>query len=1040
MFRALVNFSLANRLFVLVAAFLMTAYGLITLSQLPVDVFPDLNKPTVTINIEAGGLAPEEVEQLVVFPIETAMNGVSGVTRVRSVSGIGLGLVFVEFDWGSDIYRNRQLIAESLSGVEEQLPDGVKPVLGPISSIMGEVLLIAMTSDQISAMEVRELADWVVRPRLLAVPGVSQVIPLGGEVRQYRVAPDLTQMRMLGVTLDDITATVGAFGENAGGGFVDQNDREYLLRTVGRTTKLADLQELSVATRNGRPILLKQVARVSFAARPPRGAGGFMGAPAVIISVQKQPGIDTVNLTAQIETVLGELQRAMPSDVTVDQLLFRQADFIETSIDNLLKVLLEAGVVVAIILSLFLLNWRTTAISLVAIPISILVTVLVFRLFGLSINTMTLGGLAIAIGELVDDAVVDVENIMRRLKENRKGGSQKPITQVISDASQEVRSGIIYATLIIVLVFIPLFALSGIEGRLFAPLGVAYIVSILASLVTAITVTPVLCSYLLPNMKRLEAPDSPLVRILKRCNAHALDGAFRHAHLLGTTVVLAFIVAAIAATALPRSFLPPFNEGSLTVNVLLQPGISLEQSNRIGRTAETLLLNIPEVHTVGRRTGRAELDEHAEGVHYSEIDVDLKKSERSRDMIMADIRERLAVLPASVNVGQPISHRLDHLLSGVRAEIALKIYGEDLDTLRTVAESMRVRLQGVPGLVDLQVERQVRIPQVQTNIDYKKAQSFGVTPAALTDAIGQLTDGIRLAEVIDGPGRFDVVLRAGDENRTTTGLPSLLLDTPQGKLPTSLFANTIETDGPNQILRENGRRRIVVLANTDGSNSARIVREIRAILAEADLPVGYFTNLEGTFKAREHATRLIGVLALVSLSLIFIVLYSRYRSTALALIVMGNVPFALVGSVAALWIAGQPLSLASMVGFVTLTGITTRNGILKISHYINLALYEGETFGRDLIVRGSQERLTPVLMTALSAGLALIPLLIGADQPGKEILYPVAVVILGGLLSSTAIDALLTPVLFHRFGREPLARLKHAKDAKPAGGLQQAYL
>ena len=1040
MFRALVNFSLANRLFVLAAALLVTAYGLVTLSQLPVDVFPDLNKPTVTINIEAGGLAPEEVEQLVVFPIETAMNGAPGVTRVRSVSGIGLGLVFVEFDWGSDIYRNRQLVAERLTGVEEQLPEGVEPLLGPISSIMGEVLLIAMTSDEVSAMEVRELADWIVRPRLLSVPGVSQVIPLGGEVRQYRVAPDLAQMRALDVTLDDITTAIGAFGENAGGGFVDQNDREYLLRTVGRTTKLADLQGLAVVTRNAQPILLKQVAEVGFAARPPRGAGGFMGAPAVILSVQKQPGIDTVNLTAEIESALDDLQQVMPSDVKVNQLLFRQADFIETSIDNLLKVLLEAGLVVAIILSLFLLNWRTTAISLVAIPLSILVTVLVFRFFGLSINTMTLGGLAIAIGELVDDAVVDVENIMRRLKENRKNASPKPVLEVISAASQEVRSGIIYATLIIVLVFMPLFALSGIEGRLFAPLGVAYIVSILASLATAVMVTPVLCSYLLPNMKRLDAPESPLVSILKRCNARALDWAFDYGRLLGATAVVAVLVAGIAATLLPRSFLPPFNEGSLTVNVLLQPGISLEQSSRIGRTAETLLMDIPEVRAIGRRTGRAELDEHAEGVHYSEIDVDLEPSSRSRDEIMADIRNRLAVLPASVNVGQPISHRLDHLLSGVRAEIALKIYGEDLDTLRIVAEGLRARLEDVPGLVDLQVERQVRIPQVQTIIDYEKAQSFGVTPAELTNAIGQLTDGVKLGEVIDGPRRFDVVLRTGDENRSTAGLSSLLLDTPQGKLPASLFAETIETDGPNQILRENSRRRIVVLANTDGSNSARIVRDIRAILAQAELPVGYFTAIEGTFKAREEATRLIGVLALVSLSLIFLVLYSRYRSTALALIIMCNVPFALVGSVAALWIAGQPVSLASMVGFVTLTGIATRNGILKISHYINLALFEGETFGRALIVRGSQERLTPVLMTALSAGLALVPLLIGAGEPGKEILYPVAVVILGGLVSSTAIDALLTPVLFRRFGRAPLARLKHAKDAKSSSDLREAYL
>ena len=1039
MFRALVNFSLANRLFVIAVALLVTVYGLVTLSRLPVDVFPDLNKPTVTINIEAGGLAPEEVEQLVVFPIETAMNGAPGVTRVRSVSGIGLGLVYVEFDWGSDIYRNRQLVAERLAGVEEQLPDGVEPLLGPISSIMGEVVLIAMTSDDVSAMEVRELADWIVRPRLMSVPGVSQVIPLGGEVRQYRVAPDLAQMRALGVTLDDITAAVSAFGQNAGGGFVDQNNREYLVRAVGRTTRLENLQGLTVTTRNGRPILLHQVAEVGFAARPPRGAGGFMGAPAVILSVQKQPGTDTVDLTAEIETALGDLQRVMPADVKVDQLLFRQADFIETSIDNLLKVLLEAGIVVAIILFLFLLNWRTTAISLVAIPISILVTVLVFSFFGLSINTMTLGGLAIAIGELVDDAVVDVENIMRRLRENRQNGSRKPILQVISDASQEVRSGIIYATLIIVLVFMPLFALSGIEGRLFAPLGVAYIVSILASLATAVMLTPVLCSYLLPNMKKLDAAESPLVRILKGWNAKALHWAFGHGRLLGGLAVIAVFIAGIAATTLPRSFLPPFNEGSLTVNVLLQPGISLEQSNRIGRAAETLLLDIPEVRTVGRRTGRAELDEHAEGVHYSEIDVDLEESNRSRDEIMADIRNRLAVLPASVNVGQPISHRLDHLLSGVRAEIALKIYGEDLDTLRITAEGLRSRLEAVPGLVDLQVERQVRIPQVQTIIDYEKAQSFGVTPAQITDAIGQLADGRVLGEVIDGPKRFDVVLRAGDENRTTAGLSSVLLDTPQGKLPASLFTTTIETDGPNQILRENGRRRIVVLANTDGSNSVRIVRDIRSALNETDLPTGYFTILEGTFKAREEASRLIGILALVSLSLIFIVLYSRYRSTALALIIMGNVPFALVGSVAALWLAGQPLSLASMVGFITLTGITTRNGILKISHYINLALFEGESFGRQLIIRGSQERLTPVLMTALSAGLALVPLLIGAGEPGKEILYPVAVVILGGLLSSTAIDALLTPVLFARFGEGPLARLQQAKPAKSAASLQEAY-
>ena len=1036
MFRAIVNFSLNNRLLILAAAVVVIAYGLVTLQKLPVDVFPDLNKPTVTINIEAGGLAPEEVEQLVVFPIETAMNGIPGVTRVRSVSGIGLGLVFVEFEWGSEIYLNRQLVSERLNGVEGQIPEFVEPVIGPVSSIMGEILLVAMTSEEASPMELRELADWVMRPRLLTIPGVAQVIPIGGEVKQYRVTPDPVRMRNLEISIEDVASALGDFSQNAGGGFIDQNDREYLVRNIGRTTSLDNLKSVTVAQRDGRIIRLDQIASVGFAARTKRGDASFQAAPAVILSVQKQPDIDTLVLTEKVETALAELQRTMKGDIKVDQLLFRQANFIDSSIENLKSVLLEAAAVVAIILFAFLLNFRTTAISLLAIPISILITIIVFRLFGMTINTMTLGGLAIATGELVDDAVVDIENIMRRLKQNRQAGNPKSPLSVISDASQEVRSGIIYATMIIILVFVPLFALSGIEGRLFAPLGIAYIISILASLITAITVTPVLASYLLPKMRSLDHKDSFVMRMMKWMNGKALAFAFRWPMVPIIASITAVAISIMALTTLPRSFLPAFNEGSLTVSFLLQPGISLKQADELGRLAEKLILEVPEVVQVGRRTGRAELDEHAEGVHSSEIDVDLHPSKRDREEVLADIRQRLSVLPASTNVGQPISHRLDHLLSGVRAEIVLKVFGDDLDTLRSVAEQLRVTMNNVRGLVDIQVERQVQIPQIQVVTDYERARTYGISPSHAIEALGQISEGRSLGEIIDGPRRFDLVLKTRDADRTRDGLENFLLSTEQGVVPVGLIADVTETEGPNQVLRENGRRRIAVFGNTDGSDTAAIAAAIRSELSTFNLPPGYTISLEGTFKAQEEATRLISILAMISLSLIFIVLYTRYRSTALALIIIGNIPLALIGSVVALFLAKQSLSLATMIGFITLAGIITRNGILKISHYINLVLYEGETFGTKMVLRGSQERLTPVLMTALSAGVALVPLVLGAGDPGKEILHPVAVVILGGLVTATIIDAILTPVLFLYFGENAVERLKEHQQEH---GLQEAY-
>jgi HME family heavy-metal exporter len=1043
MFNWIVRYSLHNRLFVLAFAALLLVYGAITAWRTPVDVFPDLNKPLVTVLTEAGGMAPEEVEQLVTFPIETALNGMPGVTRVRSTSGVGLSIVYAEFDWGTDIYRNRQLVAERLAQLRGQLPGDITPVMGPVSSIMGEVMLIALPleggKDAASPMQAREYADFVLRPRLLAIPGVSQVIPIGGEVRQLRVEPDPGRMAQLGISLTQVEQALRGFASNAGGGFIDLNSREYLIRHLGRTNKVEDLQGIAVAWKDGRPVLLNQVAEVRFAAGMKRGDAGFKGQPAVIVSVQKQPAADTVRLTGQVEQALEELKAGMPKGLSAPQVLFRQADFIEASIGNVTEALRDGAIMVAIVLFAFLLSARTTLISLVAIPLSLAVTALVFRLLDQSINVMTLGGLAIAIGELVDDAVVDVENILRRMKENRLLPQPRPVLEVVRQASVEVRSGIVYATVIVVLVFVPLFALPGIEGRLFSPLGIAYIVSILASMGVSMTVTPVMCSYLLPRMKRLDHGDSPLVVRLKRWDTKLLAWSFPRARLLISAAVVAVAAAAATVPFFPRAFLPAFNEGSLVLGMVFNPGTSLAEANRMGALAEKLISEVPGVTQVGRRTGRAELDEHAEGVHSAEIDVDLKRDGKpvDRETVMAQIRAQLSVLPAQVAIGQPISHRLDHLLSGVRAQIAVKIYGDDTDTLRGLAEQMRQNLSGVKGLVDLTVEKQVLIPQVMVRIDQQRLAQTGLPPGEAVRILQALTDGAHPnqgAQIVDGSRRYELVLRLPDGQRGPQDLARTLIDTPAGRLPVSSFATVEEADGPNQIGRENGRRRIVVYGNTDGSDMGRIVADIRQVIAETSLPTGSFISLEGQFQAQEQATKLIMGLSLVSLAMMFLVLYSRYRSAVLAGVIMANIPLALIGSVVAMWIAGVSLSVAAMVGFITLAGIATRNGILKISHYINLCRFEGETFGQAMIVRGSLERLTPVLMTALVAAFALTPLLLAGDAPGKEILHPVAVVIFGGLVSSTLLDTLLTPLLFWLLGRKPTERLlREAAEAEQAG-------
>ena len=1051
MFNWIVRTSLHNRLFVLAVAALLMAYGAMTAWRTPVDVFPDLNKPLITVLTEAGGMAPEEVEQLVTFPLETALNGMPGVTRVRSTSGVGLSLVYAEFDWGTDIYRNRQLVAERLAIVRTQMPGDITPVMGPVSSIMGEVMLVALPlasgDDKVAAspMAAREYADFVLRPRLLSIPGVSQVIPIGGEVRTLRVAPDTARMAQFGVSLTQVEQALKGYASNAGGGFIDLNSREYLIRHLGRSNRAEDLAGVAVAWKDGRAILLEQVATVSFAAGLKRGDAGYNGLPAVVVSVQKQPDADTVKLTAQIESALAELKQGLPPGLAEPRVLFRQADFIQASTGNVAEALRDGAIMVAIVLFAFLLSVRTTVISLVAIPLSLAVTALVFQWLGQSINVMTLGGLAIAIGELVDDAVVDVENILRRLKQNRAAGNPQSVLEIVRRASVEVRSGIVYATVIVVLVFVPLFALPGIEGRLFSPLGIAYIVSILASMLVSMTVTPVMCSYLLPTMKRLDHGDSPLVAWLKRRDTQLLTWSFGRAKLLIALAVLAVVGAAATVPLFPRAFLPAFNEGSLVLGLVMQPGTSLAEANRVGAVAETLIREVPEVTQVGRRTGRAELDEHAEGVHSTEIDVDLKRTgdanARDREAIMADIRERLSTLPAQVAIGQPISHRLDHLLSGVRAQIAVKIFGDDTDTLRGLAEQMRAQLEAVPGLVDLTVEKQVLIPQITVRLDHRKAAQMGLAPGEAIRVLQALTDGAHGADIVDGPRRYELVLRLPDHQRSPQDLARTLIDTPAGRVPVSSIATVEETDGPNQIGRENGRRRIVVYANTDGGDMGRVVADIRNIIDKTPLPVGNFVSLEGQFQAQEQATRLIAGLSVVSLLMMFLVLYSRYQSVVLAGIIMANIPLALIGSVVAMWIADVSLSVASMVGFITLAGIATRNGILKISHYINLCQFEGERFSQAMIVRGSLERLTPVLMTALVAAFALTPLLLAADAPGKEILHPVAVVIFGGLVSSTLLDTLLTPVLFWLFGEKATQRLTQPDPETPQGtaGTQEAY-
>lgn len=1040
MLNALIRFSLHHRVLVIAVALVLMAYGGYALYHLPIDVFPDLDRPRVTVMTEAPGLAPEEVETLVSFPLESAINGATGVHTVRSASGIGLSVVQVEFDWGTDIYIDRQIVAEKLAMMASALPDGVQPQMGSISSVMGQIMLVGMWSEggKTSPMEVRTLADWIVRQRLLTIPGIAQVVTMGGGRKQYQVLVDPNALRSYGVTLFEVERALAASNENATGGYLTRGGHEYLVRSIGRLQGIQDIEKVVVKPDPMRPVLLRHVARVAEAPQVKRGDSAVNGAPAVMLTITKQPATDTRLLTDRIVEALAEVQTSLPKDIRIDTDIYQQKTFIELGVRNVIEALRDGSILVIIILFLFLLNFRTTFITLTAIPLSIVVTGLVFKWMGMSINTMTLGGLAVAIGELVDDAIVDVENIFRRLRENRAAAEPLHPLRVVYEASCEVRNSIVFSTILVVLVFVPLFALGGMEGRLFAPLGVAYIVSILASLVVSLTVTPVLSYWLLPTAKVTSHDrDGLLLRCLKWGVGHAIRFSIRHPWPILGVVTLGVVASGIVVSGLGRDFLPPFNEGSAQINVVLPPGNSLETSNRIAGMVEQRLKKVPGVVSFGRRTGRAELDEHAEGVNITELIVTFDSHDnRTREQIMEDIREELTQVPGvAISVEQPLQHVIAHMVSGVNAQIGIKLYGDSLDILRTTANQIKAAIADVRGVKDLMVEPQTEIPQLRINLDRDALAANGLNSADVNELVETAMNGRVVSELVQGERKFDILVRLDDPFRNDPHeLRRMTLTLPGGgEIPLSEVADVVDSSGPNTINRENVRRRIIIQCNSADRDLGSLVAEIQQRLApiQQSLPTGYFIHYSGQFESQQSATRTIGLLSLASLACMILTLYTLFNSWNLSLQVLAALPMAAIGAVAALALTGQSLTVASMVGFISLAGIASRNGILLIAHYLHLIHYEGESFTPEMIDRAGEERLAPMLMTALTAGIALIPLAMAAGEPGKEILYPVATVILGGLLSSTLLDFFVRPALFWTFGRRAIERALHAHENEP---------
>ncbi len=1048
MLNSIIRFALQQRMLVIAIAIFLVGYGTWQALHAPIDLFPDLNRPRVVIMTEAPGLAPEEVEALITFPIETAVNGANGVQTVRSSSGVGISVVYVEFDWGTDIYNDRQIVNERLQLITDRLPAGITPQLAPVSSIMGQVMMLAVWSDneETEPMEMRTIGDWVIRQRLLTIPGVSQVFTMGGGRKQFQVLVDPDAMLRYGVTLHDVKSAVQNSNENATGGYLDeQGPNELLVRALGRVQSIDDLQKVVVTMREGRPIALAQIANVvegpqvkrgDSAAFMREGEGEYTGGPAVVLTVNKQPGADTRRVTEDVLSAIEDLRPSLPDDLRIEA-LYMQKSFIDRAIENVVEALRDGGILVVIILFLFLMNFRTTFITLTAIPLSILMTAIVFSIFGLSINTMTLGGLAVAIGELVDDAIVDVENIFRRLRENRNSESPKHSLLVVFQASIEIRNSIVYGTIIVILVFIPLFALSGMEGRLFAPLGIAYIVSILSSLLVSLTVTPVLSYWLLAGQKqKAEEKDGIFLRILKWFGDKIIRFSLR---LPGLNLIITLLLVATAGlflVNLERDFLPPFNEGTMQLNVVLPPGTSLETSNDICVHVEDRLKEMEDITSFIRRTGRAELDEHAEGVNMSEFIIELDPdSSRTREQQLEEIREAMADIPGIVTaVEQPLAHLISHMLSGVKAQIGIKIYGDDLDVLRRKAQEMQAAMESVPGVKDLLVEPQVIIPQLRIELDRDKLLVYGLTPVEVNEFIETAMNGQVVSEVLIGQRTFDLLIRLSENYREDLqALRRLTIEMKDGgKLPLEAVAKIYESGGPNTINRENVRRRIVLQCNVSERGVVDVVQDIqqRVLPVIESLPTGYFVEYSGQFESQQSASRVIAALFAVSLVGVFLVLYSMFRSVNLSLQVMAALPMAFIGSVAALVLTGQTLTVAAMVGFISLGGIASRNGILLLNHYLHLVKYEGESWSKEMIVRAGLERLAPVLMTALTSGIGLVPLVLAAGEPGKEILYPVATVILGGLISSTLLDFFVHPALFWIFGLKEAQRVVGASHSQ----------
>lgn len=1053
MLNAVIRFALQQRLLVIAISVFLVAFGAWQTMRMPIDVFPDLNRPRVVIMTEALGMAPEEVESLITFPIETTMNGANGVEAVRSSSGVGISVVYVEFAYGTDIYTDRQIVAERMQMVQDRLPQGIQPQLAPISSIMGQILMLGMWSDdsKTSPLELRTSADWVVRQRLLTIPGVSQVFTMGGERKQFQVLVDPEAMTRLGVTLEQVEQAVRKSNENGTGGYLDrQGPSELLVRSLGRITSLAELEMLPVTIRDGRPVLLSQVASVREGAQIKRGdsscfvrvesenaaskkpAGNshnFSGGPSVVLTVNKQPGADTRKVTDEVLRAIEELRPSLPPGVRIEA-TYSQKSFIERAIKNVEEALRDGVILVVIILFLFLMNIRTTFITLTAIPLSLFMTAIVFAVFGLSINTMTLGGIAVAMGELVDDAIVDVENIFRRLKENRIAGNPVNPLLVVFRASAEVRRSIVFSTMIVILVFLPLFALSGMEGKLFAPLGVAYIVSILSSLIVSLTVTPVLSYWLLGGSKsKGHETDGIVLRGLKLLGRRIIRFSLAMPYLNLSVTLLLVAIAAIFLSRLERDFLPPFNEGTIQLNVVLPPGTSLSASNEISRTVENSLKEIDDVQRFVRRTGRAELDEHAEGVNMSEFLIELDpKSPRSREQQLDEIRVAMENIPGIVTaVEQPIAHLISHMLSGVKAQVGIKVYGDDLDLLRQKAEAIKSKMQGVAGVTDLLIEPQVIIPQLRIELNRAALTQYGLNASDVNDYVQTAMNGAIVSEVLDGMRTFDLVVRMKDEYREDiAGLKRLAIHLPGGgTVPLGTVANIYESGGPNTVNRENVRRRVVIQCNVKDRGVVDVVKDIQKAIEPvvASLPPGYYPTYEGQFQSQQSASQMIAILFAVALLGVFLVLYTLFRSINLALQVMAALPMAFIGSVAALVWTGQTVTIAAMVGFISLAGIASRNGVLLLQHYLHLVEYEGESFTKEMIVRAGIERLAPVLMTALTAGIALVPLVLAAGEPGKEILYPVATVILGGVISSTMLDFFVHPALFWLFGLRSAERV-----------------